>query len=123
MSSWWKRTDAPGPWFVVGKDEVRLLRDGIEAFPAMLEAIEAAESEILLEMYWVGADPVGIRFRVRGNNGQELLAPTEIILKREISFNESQALAKEAEEGLLYRDMQSDLVQQILRRLVALKPA
>ena len=63
MTDWWKRTDAPGPWFVVGKDEVRLLRDGIEAFPAMLEAIEAAEREILLEMYWVGADAVGIRFR------------------------------------------------------------
>jgi LPS-assembly lipoprotein len=63
------------------------------------------------------------RFRVRGSKGQELLAPTEIVLKRDISFNESQALAKEAEEGLLYRDMQSDLVQQILRRLVALKPA
>ena len=63
------------------------------------------------------------RFRVRGPKGQELLAPTEIILKRDISFNESAALAKEVEEGLLYRDMQSDLVQQILRRLVVLKPA
>jgi len=63
MTDWWKRTDAPGPWFVVGRDEVRLLRDGIEAFPAMLEAVEAAEHEILLEMYWVGADAVGIRFR------------------------------------------------------------
>lgn len=63
MSEWWGRTDAPGPWFAVGTDEVRLLRDGIEAFPAMLEAIESAEREILLEMYWVGADAVGIRFR------------------------------------------------------------
>lgn len=63
------------------------------------------------------------RFRVRGSKGQELLPSTLITLKRDISFNESQVLAKEAEEGLLYRDMQSDLVQQILRRLVALKPA
>jgi LPS-assembly lipoprotein len=30
-------------------------------------------------------------------------------------------LAKESEEALLYRDMQSDLVQQILRRLAAVK--
>jgi cardiolipin synthase len=29
----------------------------------MLAAIDVAEREILLEMYWVGADPVGIRFR------------------------------------------------------------
>jgi outer membrane lipopolysaccharide assembly protein LptE/RlpB len=28
-------------------------------------------------------------------------------------------LAKESEEALLYRDMQTDLVQQIMRRLAA----
>jgi cardiolipin synthase len=61
--AWWERTDVAGPWFNVGGDNVRLLRDGIEAFPAMLEAIESASQEILLEMYWVGADPVGTRFR------------------------------------------------------------
>jgi cardiolipin synthase len=42
---------------------VRLLRDGVEAFPAMLEAIARAEREILLEMYWIGTDGVGARFR------------------------------------------------------------
>jgi LPS-assembly lipoprotein len=63
-----------------------------------------------------------VTFRVRDNKEKDLLAPTEVVLKRDISFNESQALSKEAEEGLLYRDMQSDLVQQILRRIVALKP-
>jgi cardiolipin synthase len=52
-----------GPWFSVGGDKVRLLRDGAQAFPAMLEAIAAAQREILLEMYWVGADAVGERFR------------------------------------------------------------
>ncbi|MCU6434684.1 LPS assembly lipoprotein LptE [Undibacterium sp. Jales W-56] len=61
------------------------------------------------------------RFRVRNEAGKELLAPTDISLKRNISFNESQVLAKEAEEALLYRDMQSDLVQQIMRRLAVLK--
>lgn len=62
-----------------------------------------------------------LRFRVHDNTGKELLAPTEIILKRDISFNESQVIAKEKEEEMLYRDMQSDIVQQILRRLAALK--
>ncbi len=61
-------------------------------------------------------------FRVRGPNGSELLGPTEISLRRPITFNETQVLAKESEEVLLYRDMQSDLVQQIMRRLVAIKP-
>ena len=61
-------------------------------------------------------------FRVLDNKGVELLGPTEIGLKRNIPFNEQQVLAKETEEALLYRDMQSDLVQQILRRLAAIKP-
>lgn len=63
-----------------------------------------------------------LRFRVKDSKEAELLVPTEIVLKRDISFNEAQVLAKEKEEELLYRDMQSDLVQQILRRLSAIKP-
>jgi len=64
-----------------------------------------------------------VRFRVKDNKEKELLAPTEIVLKRDLSFNESQAVAKEKEEETLYRDMQSDAVQQILRRVAALKTA
>ncbi|MDL2357260.1 MAG: LPS assembly lipoprotein LptE [Pseudomonadota bacterium] len=60
-------------------------------------------------------------FRVRDAKDAELLGATEISLKRSIAFNETQVLAKETEEALLYRDMQSDLVQQILRRLAAIK--
>ncbi len=63
-----------------------------------------------------------LRFRVKDNQAKELLEPTEIVLKRSISFNENQALAKEEEETFLYRDMQTDLVQQLMRRLAALKP-
>ena len=58
-------------------------------------------------------------FRLRTLAGKELIAPSEIALQRDISFNESAVLAKEAEENLLYRDMQSDVVQQIMRRLAA----
>lgn len=61
-------------------------------------------------------------FRVRDAGNAELLGATDISLKRSIAFNESQVLAKESEEALLYRDMQTDLVQQILRRLAAIKP-
>ena len=52
-----------GETFVVGANRVRLLRDGTVAHAAMLEAILAARDEILLEMYWIGADRVGRRFR------------------------------------------------------------
>lgn len=64
-----------------------------------------------------------LRFRVVDTAGKELLAPTDITLKRDISFNESAVMAKEQEETMLYREMQSDMVQQVLRRLAALKTA
>nr|WP_051781352.1 LPS assembly lipoprotein LptE [Janthinobacterium agaricidamnosum] len=64
-----------------------------------------------------------ITFRVVDKNGVQLLAPTSISLTRPITFNESQLLAKETEEALLYRDMKTDMVQQMLRRIAAIKLA
>ena len=56
-------------------------------------------------------------FRLRSAKNSELIPATEILQQRDISFNESAVLAKETEEALLYREMQSDIVQQIMRRL------
>lgn len=64
---------------------------------------------------------VRLRFRLRTAQGRELIPETELLLQRDISFNESSVLAKEAEESLLYRDMQSDIVQQLIRRLAAVQ--
>ena len=47
---------------VVGDDQVVLLRDGLVAHAAMLDAIQRAQREILLEMYWIGHDHVGQAF-------------------------------------------------------------
>lgn len=63
-----------------------------------------------------------LSFKVHDGKGHDFIAPTEIAVQRDIAFNESEVLAKESEEALLYRDMQTDLVQQILRRLAAVKP-
>ena len=62
-----------------------------------------------------------VRFRLRTPTGVELIAPTTVRLQRDMSFSESAVLAKEAEERLLYRDMQTDAVQQLVRRLAAVK--
>lgn len=64
-----------------------------------------------------------IVFRVLDKQGAELLAPTQLTLTRPIDFNETQLLAKEQEEILLYKDMQTDLVQQMMRRIAAVKTA
>ncbi len=62
-----------------------------------------------------------LTFRVHDGKGRDFIAPTQLLAQRDISFNETQILAKESEESLLYRDMQTDLVQQLLRRLAAAK--
>jgi LPS-assembly lipoprotein len=59
------------------------------------------------------------RFKLRTPQGKELIPDSLILQERDISFNESAALSKETEEGLLYREMQTDTVQQIMRRLAA----
>jgi len=64
-----------------------------------------------------------VGFRVTDSNGTQVyLPPSKILLTRDMSYNDSQVIAKENEEALLYRDMQTDMVQQILRRLVAARP-
>jgi LPS-assembly lipoprotein len=60
-------------------------------------------------------------FRVVDPNGTELIAPTTLTARRDIAFNESELLAKESEEALLYRDMQSDLVRQMVTRLQGIR--
>lgn len=62
-----------------------------------------------------------VKFRLRTPTGVELIPETEILQERDISYNETIALAKEAEEALLYRTMRTDIVQQLLRRLSAAK--
>ncbi len=61
------------------------------------------------------------RFRLRSKSGIELIPDTELTLNRDINFNETGALSKESEEGLLYRDMENDLVIQIQRRLASIR--
>jgi len=64
-------------------------------------------------------------YRLLDKNAVETFPATEIDLKRDFSYSDTEALSKESEEALLYRDMQSDAVQQLVRRLqvVRLKPA
>ena len=64
----------------------------------------------------------GFAWRVINQGGDDIAAPGEIQIERDYSFNDNQVLAKESEEALLYRDMQTDMVQQVMRRLAAVPP-
>ena len=58
-------------------------------------------------------------FRARTPGGRELIPRAELLLSRDLSTSETAALAKELEEAELFREMQADVVAQVLRRLAA----
>lgn len=60
-----------------------------------------------------------VGFRVHNGKGGLYVPQTVLELTRDVTFNDSEVLAKEAEEQLLFRDMQNDMVQQIMRQLAA----
>jgi LPS-assembly lipoprotein len=64
---------------------------------------------------------VRLRFRVASPAGQLLLPASDLLLTRDMSYNETAALAKQQEELLLYRAMEDDIVAQVLRRLASIK--
>lgn len=107
-------------------DSVRVEDDASKA-QALFDVLSESRGKSILSLNSLGrvreySLNYTLVFRVRDANNQVLLGPTEITLRRNIAFDESQVLAKESEEQMLYRDMQADLVQQILRRLAAIKP-
>ncbi len=62
-----------------------------------------------------------ITTRLVDNKGIEILPENQITLLRILPFLDAQILAKEAEEKMLYKDMQADAVQQIIWRLSTVK--
>jgi LPS-assembly lipoprotein len=65
-----------------------------------------------------------ILFRVRDAAGNDWLPTSEVLVRRSYTYIDTEALAKEAQEQRLWREMQDDAVQQIVRRLQsARKPA
>jgi len=62
-----------------------------------------------------------VSFRLSDKEGRDWLPAAEITLRRSYTFNESEVLAREAEETRMLRDMQTDAVQQIMRRLQSAK--
>ncbi|MEO8007353.1 MAG: LPS assembly lipoprotein LptE [Betaproteobacteria bacterium] len=61
-------------------------------------------------------------YRLTDLAGNDLAPPGEISLRRDLTYDDTEVLAKESEEALLYRDMKADAVQQMLRRLSVAKP-
>jgi LPS-assembly lipoprotein len=122
----------------LGAELSRQLR-GTGRIELLTEAKQAQQADVILDILQeqrqrvvVGTNASGqvrelqlrmtIRFRLRSPEGVEWIEPSELYQQRDLSFNETAALSKEIEEAMLYRDMQNDIVQQIVRRLSRVKP-
>ncbi len=62
-----------------------------------------------------------LEFTVRTPQGKILIEPTKLALRRTMTYNDNEALSKESEELMLYKDMQFDMAYQLLRRLSAIR--
>lgn len=60
-----------------------------------------------------------VAFRLHDKNGIDWMPAGEIVIRRSYTFNETQVLARDLQEQRLLRDMQTDAVQQLVRRLQA----
>ena len=58
-----------------------------------------------------------VSFSLKDRTGRELIPADTIVLERDLTYDDDAVLAKENEEVFLYRDMQRDAVQQLVRRL------
>jgi len=63
-----------------------------------------------------------LRFQVKRSDGSILIPASDVVLARDLSYNERDALAKQDESAALNRALQSDIVGQVMRRLAAIRP-
>jgi LPS-assembly lipoprotein len=94
---------------------------------AVLEFTQETREKVILSLNAAGRVSeyqlrYRVGFRVHDGKGGEFVPARTVQATREITFNDSDVLSKETEEQLMYRDMQRDMVQQIMRLLAAAHP-
>jgi len=129
------RVEAPG-FSAFANDLERAIRSGTKA--RIVESRDQAEAVVQIvgesqEKHILSLSSGGkvrefellyrVAYRVTDRAGVDLALPGEIVLRRDMTYDDTLVLAKESEELLLFRDMKTDAVQQLLRRLSVVKPA
>ncbi len=62
-----------------------------------------------------------VLFRVHDADGNDWLPTSEVVIRRTYTYSDTEVLAKAYQEERLWREMQTDAVQQIVRRLQTAK--
>jgi LPS-assembly lipoprotein len=112
--------------------EAALVRSGFERLATGTEGaariripVDEARTEVLTVGGSARVTEYVVRYTVEveatAADGRVLLARTPIVLEREFSFDETQALGAQSEQDLIRRELQREMVQQVLRRLEAVR--
>ena len=101
--------------------------DSLKSAEAVLDILQETRDKQILSLAATGRVSeyrlnYRVGFRVHDGKGGEFLPASTVVLTRAISFNDSDVLAKDTEEQQLYREMQFDMVQQVMQRLAASQP-
>ena len=102
--------------------QTRIIDDPKQAQVTLQILTEARERTILSLSGGGRVREITLRYRLGYrlyDQGKEYIPPSEILLRRDLSYNDTDVIAKEQEEALLFRDMQNDAVQQLMHRLQA----
>lgn len=96
--------------------------DDVKSAEAVLQFLQETREKHILSLTGTGRVRefqlrYRVGFRLHDAKGGEFVPASTIELTRDVTYNDAQVLAKETEDQLLYRDMQFDMVQLIMRRL------
>lgn len=99
----------------------------------------AEDAEVVLEIYGEGQDAqilsltaagrvaeyqlnYRVNYRLHDGANKDWIVPSEIVLKRDMTYDDQAVLAKENEQNLMFQAMREDAVRQMVRRLSYAKP-
>jgi LPS-assembly lipoprotein len=62
-----------------------------------------------------------ITYRLVDAKGRELIPVNEMLQRREVTTSDAELIAKEQEDQIMYREMEADIVQQLIFRIAAVR--
>jgi LPS-assembly lipoprotein len=87
---------------------------------------EQQESQILALSVAGRVNELQLRYRLsfslRDGKNRQWIIPTELVLTRDMTYDDTAVLAKENEQNLLFQSMREDAVHQVVRRLARAQP-
>jgi LPS-assembly lipoprotein len=107
-------------------EHTRIVEDKTEADGVLVTMFDRREKVILTTNTQGRVSEYQLRrnygFRITNAKGEQIVPLSEIVLVRDMTYSDSNVLAKDQEETILWNDIEADLLQQLLRRLAATKP-